>query len=85
MLTQKTNFHRHKLPKIGEIGKLIMSRNKWNEPQYYLGIKSNWICTAYNVCDSADYRYSLGIHLAYFRSLQYPKLTIEISGIYFEN
>lgn len=84
MLTQKTNIHNSVLPKVGKIGKLIMKRNRWNEPEYYQGIKSNWICIAYDVCNSADYKFSRGIHLAYFQSLKYPKLIVRVAGFYFE-
>lgn len=84
MLTSRANVHRSKLPKIGAIGKLIMGYNRWNEPKYYKDIKSRWVVIGYNVCDSANYRYSHGIHLAYFQSLEYPEMIVELSGFYFE-
>lgn len=83
MLTQITNIHRSKLPKIGEVGYLTMKYNRWNEPQYYEGTKQTWQCIAYPLCDNAR-PYSLGIHTAFFRNLRTGKVA-RVSGFYFCN
>ena len=83
MLTQKTNIHRSELPEIGSIGKLVMGRNRWGESIYHQNIKSSWICISFPVCDNV-FPSSRGIHTAFFKSLQYPKLIVRVSGFYFE-
>jgi hypothetical protein len=83
MLTTKTNFHHSKLPKIGHIGQLIESYNRWNEPRYLRGDKSKYRVIAYPLCDNI-LPYSIGIHTVFAQRLSDGKI-IRVSGMYLIN
>jgi hypothetical protein len=72
---RRQNIHRSKLPKPGEIG-------------YIVGLSTvdprrKCIVSHYPLCDSADYRYSIGIHTVWVRFLGNGELAC-FSGIWFE-
>jgi hypothetical protein len=72
---QRQNFHHSKLPKPGTIGR-ITGLSTVN-PQ------RKCIVIAYPLCDSADYRYSIGIHTMFVRFLDNGEIA-RFSGIWFE-
>ncbi len=83
MLTTRTNVHHSTLPRLGAIGYLIEHIDRWGDVRYWFGRRQRYQCVAYPVCDSADWRYSRGIHTAWFRNLRNGKL-VQMSGFYFD-
>ena len=72
---QRQNVHHSKLPPSGEIGRIVG-----------LGIVSSrrkCIVSHYPLCDSADYRYSIGIHSMWVRFLDNGEYA-RVSGFWFE-
>ncbi len=72
---RRQNTHRSKLPKPGEIGHIV-------------GLSTvdscrKCIVSHYPLCDSADYRYSLGIHTVWVRFLDDGELA-RFSGFWFQ-
>lgn len=63
MLTQKSNIHHSKLPAIGAI---VEVHTRALQPGHRY---ARYIVEAYNLCDSADFRYSHGIHLVHIALL----------------
>lgn len=71
---QRQNFHGSKLPRPGAIG-YIVGLNTVNP-------RRKCIVSHYPLCDSADYRYAIGIHTVFVRFLN--DLTIcRFSGHWF--
>jgi len=73
---RRQNTHRSKLPKPGEIG-------------YIVGLSTvnshrKCIVSHYPLCDSADYRYSVGIHTVWVRFLDDGELA-RFSGCWFRS
>ena len=62
MLTARANIHRHKLPKLGAIVSLDRLNLTYNTVK-------RWIVVAYPLSNSADQRYSSGIHCVYVKPL----------------
>lgn len=82
MLATKANIHRSKLPAPGAVGYLTGGRNRLGEVLYLHGRRERVIAESFNVTDSADPRYSRGIHLATFRYLGRGD-RVTVSGFYF--
>ena len=89
MLTTATNFHRSVLPRVGEIGRLILRRDRWGKPSQFIGgcpggrRPARVIVEAYPMTDSPDVRYSWGVHTVFFRRLADGEV-FRTSGFYFE-
>ncbi len=74
---KRQNFHRSKLPKPGANGCIVgLERNGINP-------RRKCIVSHYPLCDSADYRNSIGIHMVWVRFLDNSELA-RFSGIWFE-
>lgn len=75
MLTgTRQNYHHSTLPEPGAIGYIVGLRAAKFE--------GKWIVEAFPLTDSADYRYSLGIHTVYLRRLRDGR-QCKVSGFYF--
>ena len=83
MLSDKTNFHHSKLPSIGEIGYLIIERNRFGECRYITPKKQKVECVAFPLSDNV-LPYSIGIHTAFFKNLSNGSI-LRASGFYFES
>lgn len=84
MLSPVANVHHSVLPKLGEIGHVILRRNRFGDHEYLLGKrKEKWQVVAFPLSDSADQRYSRGIHTVYVQSLNHGIIK-KVSGFYFE-
>jgi hypothetical protein len=76
MLTHnRQNFHRSKLPPSGTVGHIIGLST--------VNPRRKCIVSHYPLCDSVDYRYSIGIHTVRVRFLDNGELA-RFSGIWFE-
>ncbi len=84
MLTSVNNIHRHTLPKLGAIGRLIMRRDPWTgKPSRYVQDRGeHFIVEAFPLSDAPS-AHSRGIHTAYFRSLA-DGVVVKASGFYFD-
>ncbi|GAB4528584.1 MAG: hypothetical protein OHK0046_47600 [Anaerolineae bacterium] len=76
MLTTRGNFHHSKLPRLGAVGHII------GLPHHY-DPRRTCMVMAYPLCDSADYRYSYGIHRIQIRFLDNGQ-EVWLSAIWFE-
>ncbi len=89
MLTTATKFHHNVLPEIGEIGRLVIGWDRWGKPCQAVGgfpggrRPARVIVEAYPLTDSADVRYSWGVHTAFFKRLSDGR-TFRASGFWFE-
>lgn len=72
---QRQNVHRSKLPPPGAVGHIV--RLSAVNP------RRKCIVTHYPLCDSADYRFSVGIHTAFVRFLDNGEIA-RFSGFWFE-
>lgn len=72
---ERQNFHHSKLPPPGAIGRIVGLSTVHSRRQC--------IVIAYPLCDSADYRYSIGIHTMFVRFLDNGEIA-RFSGIWFE-
>lgn len=82
MLTTAANYHRSKLPQLGQIGYLTNGKTKYGEPLYWKGERQKYQVIAYPLCDNVR-PYSFGIHTAYFQNLRTGDIR-QFSGFYFE-
>jgi hypothetical protein len=82
VLTTIGNIHHSILPKLGQIGYLIMKYDRWGKPEYYMGLRRKYYVSSFPLCDNV-WPYSLGIHTANFTTLD-NRQTVKISGFYFE-
>lgn len=73
MLTTRSNYHRSRLPKIGDIGHIRLDQ--------YANRKC--IVSHFPLTDSPDYRFSIGIHTCYVRFLDNGEVH-RFSGFWFE-
>jgi hypothetical protein len=71
---QRQNFHHSKLPKPGAIGYIVGLAT--------VNPRRKRMVMAYPLCDSADYRYSIGIHTVYLRFLD-DQEELRVSGRWF--
>ena len=71
---KRQNYHHSKLPKPGAVGRIGGLRT--------INPRRNCIVSHYPLCDSADYRYSIGIHIVWVRFLDNGELS-RFSGIWF--
>jgi len=69
MLTPIANIHRSKLPAPGEIVYLSDGFDRFGDRRYWNGRRQRWIVESYGLNDSADPRYSRGIHCCRVRHL----------------
>lgn len=74
MLSPRANIHRSHLPALGEIGHIMGLST--------IDPRRRCIVSHYPLCDSPDYRYSVGIHTVYVRFLDNQEVR-RISGIWF--
>lgn len=72
MLTPRGNYHHHKLPRPGAIGRLDPS----------LGRPGRWIVESFPLTDSPDPRYAYGIHTVTVRKLGNGQRA-KVSGFWF--
>lgn len=78
----RQNTHRSKLPSPGAIGHIVGLRTVDGEAhQRYPRRKC--IVSHYPLCDSADHRYSIGIHTVWVRFLDNGEIA-RFSGFWFE-
>lgn len=75
MLTPRGNVHGSKLPRLGAVGHIVGLRR--------VNPRRRCIVVAYPLTDSADYRYSIGIHTVYVRFLDSGEIQ-RFSGIWFQ-
>ena len=75
MLTSIANIHRHQLPNPGEIVNVNGLRSHGFNPS------DRWIVESFPLSDSADQRYSRGIHTVTVRRLRDGR-SARISGFY---
>lgn len=72
---KRQNLHRSKLPKPGAAGRIVGLST--------VNPRRKCIVVAYPLCDSADYRFSVGIHTVFVRFLDNGEMA-RFSGIWFE-
>lgn len=72
---QRQNIHRSKLPTPGVIGHIVGLPT--------VNPRRKCIISHYPLCDSADYRFSLGIHTVFVRFLDNGEIA-RFSGFWFE-
>lgn len=72
---ERQNIHRSKLPPPGAIGHIVGLRT--------VDPRRKCIVSHYPLCDSADYRYSIGIHTVWVRFLDNSEVA-RFSGFWFE-
>lgn len=72
---KRQNLHRSKLPSPGAVGYIVGLST--------VNPRRKCIVSHYPLCDSADYRYSMGIHTVWVRFLDNHELA-RFSGIWFE-
>lgn len=77
MLSSRTNIHRSKLPRPGALGVIVGLHRHGIDPG------RRCIVESFPVTDSADYRYSIGIHTCTVRFLDNGERR-RVSGFYFE-
>ena len=75
MITPRADIHRSKLPSPGTVG-------------YIVGLSTvdphrKCIVSHYPLCDSADYRFSIGIHTIFVRFLDNGEIA-RFSGFWFQ-
>lgn len=75
MITPRANVHRSKLPPPGVIGHIVGLST--------VNPRRKCIVSHYPLCDSADYRFSVGIHTVFVRFLDNGE-TARFSGFWFE-
>jgi hypothetical protein len=75
MITPRANVHHLKLPSPGAVGHIVGLST--------INPRRKCIVSHYPLCDSADYRYSIGIHTVWVRFLDNSELA-RFSGIWFE-
>lgn len=72
---KRQNYHHSKLPAVGKIGTI--------QGLCTVNPERKCIVSHYNLTDSADYRYSIGIHCIYVRFLDNNEIR-EFSGMWFK-
>lgn len=72
---QRQNIHHSKLPPLGAIGHIVGLST--------VNPHRKCIVSHYPLCDSADYRFSLGIHTVFVRFLDNGEIA-RFSGFWFE-
>lgn len=72
---ERQNIHRSKLPPPGTIGRIVGLRT--------VNPRRKCIVSHYPLCDSAYYRYSIGIHTIWVRFLDNGEVA-RFSGFWFE-
>ncbi len=72
---QRQNIHRSKLPSPGAVGHIVGLST--------VNPRRKCIVSHYPLCDSADYRFSLGIHTVFVRFLDNGEIA-RFSGFWFE-
>ena len=72
---QRQNFHHSKLPKPGSVGHIVGLTT--------VDPKRLCVVSHYPLTDSADYRFSIGIHTAFVRFLDNNEIR-RFSGIWFQ-
>jgi hypothetical protein len=72
---KRQNTHHSKLPLPGAIGRIIGLST--------VNARRKCIVSHYPLCDSADYRYSIGIHTVWVRFLDNGEFA-RFSGFWFE-
>lgn len=72
---ERQNIHRSKLPPPGAIGHIVGLRT--------VDPRRKCIVSHYPLCDSADYRYSIGLHTVWVRFLDNSEVA-RFSGFWFE-
>jgi hypothetical protein len=75
---KRQNFHHSKLPELGAIVTLDSLRSV--SPDY----SGKWIVESFNLCDSPNYSYSVGIHLVNLALLRDRDIKRTVSGFYCE-
>ncbi len=78
----RQNTHKTQIPAPGQIGYLTAGYDTYLGPLYYQGKRQRYQITAYPLTDSADPRYSIGIHTIHARRLADGE-TIQISARHF--
>lgn len=73
---KRQNFHHSKLPNVGDIVTI-----PWFPTHTYTG---KFIVESFNLCDSADYHHSYGIHLVNLALLADRDVKYTVSGYYCE-
>ncbi len=73
--SKRQNYHRSKLPPLGAVGHIVGLST--------VNPRRKCIVSHYPLCDSADYRYSIGVHTVWVRFLDNNELA-RFSGIWFE-
>ena len=68
---KRQNFHHSILPKLGE----IVTLPDLHKP-------GKWIVESFNLCDSANYRYSIGIHLVNLAAIRDRRIKTTVSGFW---
>lgn len=80
---QRQNFHHSVLPKPGEIGRIDMRRGRQRDWDLDDGLcRRKCIVSHYALTDSADYRFSIGIHTVWVRFLDNGEVR-RFSGFWF--
>lgn len=72
---ERQNIHCSKLPPPGAVGRIVGLST--------VDPRRRCIVSHYPLCDSADYRYSIGIHTVWVRFLDNGELA-RFSGFWFE-
>jgi hypothetical protein len=72
---KRQNIHRSKLPPLGAVGRIVGLST--------VNPRRKCIVSHYPLCDSADYRYSIGIHMVWVRFLDNGEIA-QLSGFWFE-
>lgn len=72
---ERQDIHRSKLPMPGVVGHIVGLRT--------VNPRRKCIVSHYPLCDSADYRYSIGIHTVFVRYLDNGEVA-RFSGFWFE-
>lgn len=71
----RQNVHRSKLPPLGAVGHIVGLST--------VNPRRKCIVSHYPLCDSADYRYSIGIHTVFVRFLDNSEIA-RFSGFWFK-
>lgn len=69
----RQNYHHSKMPDVGTIGRIQLDQHK----------QRKCIVSHYPLTDSADYRFSIGIHTVFVRFLDNGEIA-RFSGFWFE-
>lgn len=72
---KRQNFHHSKLPKPGTVGRIVGLST--------VDLRRRCIISHYPLTDSADYRFSIGIHTVFVRFLDNSEIQ-RFSGIWFQ-